>query len=220
MKTLLNIFYALIIAFFVSSCAITAPLEGDKPTGPPVAEYVNPHPAGTYEHFQARLEYLKGLDIYRNEASYAAALPSETKITLDLNTLRGKLYDKSNTVILDYPITPGTSEHPTPTGSFKITEKIVDKESNLYGKILNANGSVIKSDADSRKDSVPRGGRFDGADMPYWMRLTGGGIGMHQGYVPTNPRRTASHGCIRHTMDGVTQVFQKVRVGTPVTIIK
>ncbi len=218
MKPLLNLLYALGIALFFSSCTVTSPLNGGNPSGPPAAEYVNPYPAGTYEHFQARLEYLKGLDVYRNDVAYAAALPSETKITLDLNTLRGKLYDKSNTVILDYPITPGTSQHPTPRGSFSITEKIVDKESNLYGKILDANGNVVKSDADSRKDSVPRGGRFDGADMPYWMRLTSGGIGMHQGYVPTNPRVSASHGCIRHTMDGVTQVFEKVKVGTPVTI--
>jgi len=218
MKTLLPLIFALGLALFFSSCSSTAPAEAAAPTGPPVAQYINPYPAGTYEHFLARLEYLKDLGIYRDEAAYAAALPSETKITLDLTSLRGKLYDKNNTVILDYPIAPGTSEHPTPTGSFKITEKIVDKESNLYGKILDANGVVINAEADSRKHKAPPGGRFDGADMPYWMRLTSYGIGMHQGHIPTNPRRTASHGCIRHTMDGVKLVYPKVKVGTPVTI--
>jgi len=52
----------------------------------------------------------------------------------------------------------------------------------------------VKSGADSREDEVPEGGEFLGASMAHWMRLTGDGIGMHKGYVPTYP---ASHGCIR-----------------------
>lgn len=213
MKNLLQFLLLIGVGALFSSCAIT-PKSGE-PEALPKAEYVNPYPEGTYEHFLARLDYRKTLDIYRHEAGYAAATPSNTRITIDLNTLRGKLYDSNKTVILDYPIAGGTSKHPTPKGSFRVMEKIVDKESNLYGKIYDAAGNLVKGDADSRKDRVPSGGKFDGADMPYWMRLTGGGIGMHQGRVPRYP---ASHGCIRHTMEGVQQVYAKVKVGTPVTI--
>lgn len=219
MKAIYHLIIALGVALFFSSCALKSdPSTIEAPAGPPQAVYVNPYPEGTYDHFKARLEYYKDLSIWKDPVAYDAATPSETRITLNLSTLRGKLYDGAGTVILDYPIAPGTSEHPTPKGNFKIMEKIVDKESNLYGKIIDANGVIINAEADSRKHRPPPGGKFDGADMPYWMRLTGYGIGMHQGVVPINPRRTASHGCIRHTMEGVQLVYAKVKIGTPVTI--
>lgn len=220
MKKLSLLILALGLAFLFSSCAINKklPEAETEPKKPPVPEYINPYPEGTYEYFMARQEYYKDLSIYKHPVAYDAASPSQTSIVLDLNTLRGKLYDGNKTVILDYPIAPGTAKHPTPRGNFKIMEKIVDKESNLYGKMLDAAGNVVNAEADVRKHSPPPGGRFDGADMPYWMRLTGYGIGMHQGFVPTNPRRTASHGCIRHTMEGVQLIFAKVKTGTPVTI--
>ncbi len=201
----------------LTSCGFfSSPIEPEVlPEEAKEPAYVNPYPAGTYENFTHREDYLKTWDIYRNEEAYTLATPAETRIELDITTLRGKLFNGANTVILDYPIASGKAEHPTPTGSFNITEKIIDKESNLYGKILDSAGNVVKGNADSRKDKVPPGGKFDGADMPYWMRLTNGGIGMHQGRVPRYP---ASHGCIRHTMDGVKQVYAKVKIGTPVVV--
>ncbi len=203
------------IAFLFSSCGTTR-IPGTPPqTKPVVEEDPNPYPKGTYNHFKARKDYKKTYDIYRNDTAYAAASPSETSIRLNLSTLRGQLLNRNKTVILDYPIATGTAKNPTPAGNYKIIEKLVDKESNLYGKILNADNTVFKYNADSRKDKVPAGGKFDGADMPYWMRLTNSGIGMHQGNVPRYP---ASHGCIRHTWDGVKQVYAKVKIGTPVTI--
>lgn len=211
MKNFSYFLIALTIAAVTSSCSTNTNVTDE----PLAAEYVNPYPVGTYDHFLARLDYKKTHDIYRDETGYANASSNETSIVLDLKDLRGRLYNGNKKVILDYPISSGTKKNPTPLGNFKITEKIEDKESNLYGKIYDANGSLVTSNADSRKDIVPEGGKFDGADMPYWMRLTGSGIGMHQGRVPRYP---ASHGCIRHTMSGVTQVYKKVRVGTPVTI--
>ena len=116
---------------------------------------------------------------------------------------------------MDYRVSTGKTGHNTPTGDFRITEKIQDKRSNLYGKILDANGNTIKGDADSRKDSPPPGGKFLGASMPYWMRLTNSGIGMHQGIVS---QRYASHGCIRTHATAVPTVFEKTKIGTLVRI--
>ena len=218
MKSTYLLLSSTLVSLLLSSCGIfnsTAPAGEEVPKASEESAYVNPYPEGTYENFTHRQDYKKTWDIYRNEAAYAVASPSETRIELNLTTLRGKLFNGANQVILDYPIAAGTAKNPTPTGSFNIKEKIVDKESNLYGKILDANGTVVNNDADARKDAVPPGGKFDGADMPYWMRLTNGGIGMHQGRVPRYP---ASHGCIRHTWDGVKQVYAKVKVGTPVVI--
>jgi len=220
MKSIYLLLSATFCSLFLVSCASLGLTKNKAEEEEPVTKteepaYVNPYPEGTHDHFTHRQDYKKTWDIYRNDEAYNSASTSETSIVLNLSTLRGQLFNAQKQVILDYPIAGGTSSNPTPKGSFKITEKIVDKESNLYGKILDADGNVVKSDADSRKDPVPAGGRFDGADMPYWMRLTGSGIGMHQGRVPRYP---ASHGCIRHTWDGVKQVYAKVKVGTPVTI--
>ena len=43
-------------------------------------------------------------------------------------------------------------DHPphSSAGSYSILEKIQDKRSNLYGKVLDSSGNVVVSDADSR----------------------------------------------------------------------
>lgn len=119
-------------------------------------------------------------------------------------------------IALDYPVSTGMTSHPTPAGNYTILEKIADKHSNLYGEVYDASGNVADSNADSRQVKIPPGGRFLGAAMPYWMRLTWTGIGMHVGDVPRYP---ASHACIRGQADIVPAVFSKVRIGTPVTIV-
>lgn len=115
-------------------------------------------------------------------------------------------------------VATGKAGHSTPTGSFTIMEKIANKRSNLYGRIFDAQGNVIVSDADTRIHSVPSGGRYIGAPMPYWMRLTGSGIGMHVGAIP-NPGSPASHGCVRMPREMARTLFEKAPVGTRVTIV-
>ena len=61
---------------------------------------------------------------------------------------------------------------------------------------------------------MPPGGVFDGARMPYFMRITGG-VGMHEGFLPGYP---ASHGCIRMPGFMAENFFHNVEVGTPVKI--
>jgi L,D-transpeptidase catalytic domain len=109
------------------------------------------------------------------------------------------------------------SGHRTPAGSFRILEKKKDKHSNLWGTIQDASGNVVVSDARNGRDRVPTGGKFSGARMAYWMRLTGSGIGMHRGPIP-NPGSPASHGCIRLPGGMAEILFSEVSVGTPVTI--
>lgn len=104
----------------------------------------------------------------------------------------------------------------TAPGDYRITEKIVDKYSNRYGWIEDEFGNVINSDA-SVDDRVPEGMIYVPAPMPYWMRLTSHGIGMHGGYIP-EPGKPASHGCIRMPKRFVPILFDSVEVGTPVVI--
>jgi len=140
---------------------------------------------------------------------------SETKIDINLTKQRAKILDGAGNVVIETQISTGTSNHRTPTGSFTILEKIVDKSSNRYGKWVNpSTGSTITSDGDSYK-KPNASAKFVGTKMPYWMRVTWFGIGMHIGYVPDY---AASHGCIRVPAHIQPTIYSKVRVGTPVNI--
>ena len=215
MKNLLSLpaLLAFAASLFLTSCGARAPKANPEQTEIPTAKKVNPHPAGSYDHFKFD-SYPGTTRTWKNTALLAQGNSSNTSVKIDLSSQRGFLLVNGQ-VAMDYRVSSGSSSHKTPTGNFTITEKIRDKRSNLYGKIVNSSGATVKSGADSRKHTVPAGGKFVGASMPYWMRLTGSGIGMHQGNVN---RRYASHGCIRTHYSAVPIVFSKTRVGTKVAI--
>jgi len=52
--------------------------------------------------------------------------------------------------------------------------------------------------------------------MPYFMRLTDDGVGLHAGQLPGY---AASHGCIRLPMGMVSELYQHTASGTPVHVI-
>ncbi|NBC15575.1 MAG: L,D-transpeptidase family protein [Gammaproteobacteria bacterium] len=138
-----------------------------------------------------------------------------TRIVIDTNTQLANFY-AGNERVGWTTIATGVSTHPTPRGQFSILEKVRDKRSNLYGKLVR-NGKVIRSSAHGR-DPVPQGARFVGASMPHFMRLTYDGIGMHAGPIP-NPGQPASHGCIRMPPEMAEAVFAHVGPSTAVTVV-
>lgn len=111
----------------------------------------------------------------------------------------------------------GKGSRASPAGSYRISEKLERKSSGTWGVVEDAEGNVIDGDAKSGREPVPSGGRFVGAPMPYWMRLTGYGMGMHAGHIP-HPGRPASHGCIRLPREMAEILYDVVKIGTPVTI--
>lgn len=114
-------------------------------------------------------------------------------------------------------VAAGVRSTPTPVGKFKITEKVAKKRSNRYGKIYHSKGNLVIRNAATKIDTIPRGGRFEGAPMPYFMRLTNGGVGFHGGSIP-RVGRPASHGCIRLPRKFASILYQHTAVGTPVRI--
>lgn len=202
---------AVILAVFLTSCA-TKPSDPATLKKDPNAD--NPFPPGTYEHFTANPKYPKTYDVWKNEEVLAKTNSSNSRILISLSKQRGYLMNGEE-VAMDYPICSGTASRPTPKGTFPITEKIVDKSSNTYGKIYDAEGKVVNGDADINKDPVPEGGKFVGAPMRYWMRLTGDGVGHHIGPIRRYP---ASHACIRGPSAVMPTVYSKVRVGTKVIV--
>ena len=141
---------------------------------------------------------------------------SVSRIVIDTNEQKARFYDGDEQIGWT-TIASGVAKHPTPRGEFTILEKVKDKRSNLYGKIVNSKGGVIKASAHG-KDRVPSGGRFVGASMPHFMRMTYDGIGMHAGPIP-RPGSPASHGCIRMPKQFAATVFNHVSHGTAVTVI-
>jgi len=141
--------------------------------------------------------------------------PGEVRIRIDLTEQRA-FYTRGGRDIGWSYVATGKEGHGTPSGSYRITEKIVDKYSGSYGWIEDEWGNVTNGDATPRT-RVPAGERYVPAPMPYWMRITGYGIGMHAGVIP-KPGETASHGCIRLPKELAPVLFESVRVGTPVTI--
>lgn len=139
-------------------------------------------------------------------------------VRIDLSEQTASFY-RAGVKVGQSRVATGKAGHSTPTGSFTILEKVANKRSNLYGMIFDAQGNVVVSDADTRIHRVPSGGRYIGAPMTYWMRLTGAGIGMHIGAIP-NPGSPASHGCVRMPAEMARTLFEKAPVGTRVTVVR
>ncbi len=144
------------------------------------------------------------------------SLTGPPSLRINLTEQKARFYRGKHEVAWTY-ITTGRAGHRTPVGKFRITEKTVDKYSNRYGIIKDGEGNVLVPVAKVGRERVPKGAEFEGFAMPYWMRLTSYGIGLHAGPIP-QPGATASHGCIRLPRPVAERVFAEVSVGTPVVI--
>lgn len=136
-------------------------------------------------------------------------------IIIDISDQTASFYKGSKLVGVS-AISSGREGHDTPVGSYKILQKELDHHSNLYGDYVDASGTVLVRNVDVQKDPKPAGAVFAGAPMPFFMRLTHGGVGMHQGFLPGIPD---SHGCIRMPERMAKIYFANVSVGTPVRIV-
>jgi lipoprotein-anchoring transpeptidase ErfK/SrfK len=113
-------------------------------------------------------------------------------------------------------ISSGRDGHETPAGSYRIIQKKPDHRSNLYGDYVDAAGNPVVKGVAVKTDPMPPGTRFLGAPMPYWMRLTNGGVGLHQGFLPGVPD---SRGCIRLPETMAKVFYENAPLGTPVRVI-
>ena len=137
----------------------------------------------------------------------------QARMEVDLNRQVAVFYRGKNKVGVA-AISSGDERHRTPDGTYRILEKLADKHSTSYGHVEDARGRVINRDA-TPSSRVPAGGRYVPAPMPYWMRLTWTGIGMHQGFLPGY---AASHGCIRMDKKVVRQFYNAAFVGMRVKV--
>ncbi len=134
-------------------------------------------------------------------------------IVIDLGRQEARFY-KGGELVGRSPISSGREGYRTPTGSFSIRQKNADHLSNLYGDYVDSAGNVVVKNIGIHEDRRPPGTSFQGAPMPYFMRITGG-VGMHAGYLPGIPD---SHGCIRMPMEMAEIFFANAPSGTPVQV--
>lgn len=109
------------------------------------------------------------------------------RIEISLSQQRATLIEAGNRV-LESPISSGKKGFATPKGRFVVTNKYRDWKSTLY----------------------------EGAPMPFFMRLSCSDFGLHAGRLPGYP---ASHGCIRLPRDKAVAFFERTEVGTLVEIV-
>jgi hypothetical protein len=88
----------------------------------------------------------------------AISLRAETSVEIDLQEQMAYLL-RDGRPVLASPISSGRYGHLTKTGSFKVLEKERNHHSSMYGKIADARGNTVVTDADADMP-VPRGGKF------------------------------------------------------------
>ena len=103
----------------------------------------------------------------------------------------------------------GKNNSPTPLGKFRAFNRLPRKRSNTYG--FHVSGSEIKP---GRRDETPKGYKYIGYPMPYWVEFKSG-YGFHAGYVHPVPR---THGCLRIHNNVAPKFFELVQPGTPIFI--
>lgn len=168
--------------------------------------------AYTFEDFIASDDYRDSRDMWRG-AAIEQYNPAHSVVVILLEEQRGRLYI-NNQIAMDFPVCSGRfGGKETPKGTFRITQKVRDYRSNLYGSYVDAEDRFVKGGAEAGKPG-PAGTHFLGASMPYWMRFNGA-IGLHVGNVH---RDAASHGCVRVPEEACSILFSKLAVGSEVIV--
>jgi len=183
------------------------------------------HPIRTYADFCKYTNYPKTYRVFKDKKLLARANGKNTQIKIDVSEQRMKMY-VGGRVALDSPCTTGAKrklepntktirDKSTPKGAFRITEKLADKRSTIFGDIYKNGKRIYHGDRRKYKGSW-KGAKFVGASLKNWMRLTSSGIGLHGSkYVKRYP---ASNGCVRLPYRVANVVFSKVKPGTSVKI--
>lgn len=144
------------------------------------------------------------------------AVKGEAKIVIDLTKQQAFFY-RGQTIIGRTNISSGRREYETPPGKYRVIQKDAAHVSSQYGQYVARNsGAVLRRDVDVNKGSTPKGAKFVGSPMPYFLRFRDG-YGMHAGFVP---RFRASHGCIRMPMKMAKPFFEAAEIGTRVEVIE
>ena len=203
--------FLLVTALFATSLQVALAQSRRRP--PPAAPA--PSPRATTQPMRKASDLIHRQDPIRiNQSLLAQVNPDDVHVIVSIPKQRAYLL-KGEEVVIDSPISSGKRGHSSPTGKFTILEKDKSHHSSLYGDFRDSHGRVVRAGVSARVDAAPSGTRFVGAEMKWFMRLTGDGVGMHVGILPGYP---ASHGCIRMPSQAAELFFAHIKVGTPAEV--
>ena len=149
---------------------------------------------------------------------YEALTSDQSRIKISLWDQKAWLLNERDEPVLETDIATGVPGKETPQGVFPILEKIESKRSNRYGRYVNKETrEVVVAKAWEHVGKPPEGTEYEGISMPYWMRLTWYGVGMHVGEFPKRTR--SSFGCIRVFEDAQPLIYRKAKIGTEVEVV-
>jgi L,D-transpeptidase ErfK/SrfK len=139
----------------------------------------------------------------------AWVLPSVNNkgIVINVPELRLYLFFTDIHMVKTYPIGIGVLDAPTPLGRFTVIEKTKNPTWNIPLSLQEEYG----------RQSMP-----PGPDNPlgaYRLRLSNYEYGIHGTNIAWGIGRLVSHGCIRLYPEDIEELFNLVKVGTPVEII-
>lgn len=141
-----------------------------------------------------------------NVTAYKPKNPDNVRVKVSLAN-RAVYVMEGDTPLMVTATAIGLPEKPTPTGNFRVTNKIEKKRSGAYG--FSVNGDSIRPCKAS--DAT---GRYVGFPMAYWVEFAPG-YGFHEGAVWPIPR---SHGCLRLHKTAAPKFWALTKIGTPVSI--
>jgi lipoprotein-anchoring transpeptidase ErfK/SrfK len=141
--------------------------------------------------------------------AYKPTNPSAVKVKVSLQN-RMIYVMEGDRPLLVTPCTIGIPGKSTPTGGYRVTQKIKDKRSASYGFWVKGN-EVIAGEAGRAPGA---GFHYVGYPMPYWVEFKPE-YGFHAGAVwPVGH----SHGCVRIHPNVAPKFFALVHTGTPISI--
>lgn len=122
-------------------------------------------------------------------------------------------YFEDGNLIATYPVGLGKPSWPTPIGVFNVIEKATNKSWLVPESIQ----EEMKREGSIPKKLVPPG--INNPLGKYWIGLSISAIGIHGTIAPSSVYQFQSHGCIRlHPID-ITELFEKVAIGTSGNIV-
>ena len=140
-----------------------------------------------------------------------ATLPTNpSNVTVKVSIANQMAYVmEGNKPLLVAPVSVGKANTPTPKGTFRVFNKQAKRRANGHGYAYN--GQQARQ---VRVGKQPKGWKFTGTPMPYWVEFKSG-YGFHTGWQKPYP---CTHGCLRLHENVSPKFFRLVPMGAKINI--
>lgn len=137
--------------------------------------------------------------------------PVQRGIIINLSEMRlYAFHPKTRGLVETFPVGIGDEGWVTPTGTYRVSEKMVNPAWHVPA-------SIRRERPELPKVVAPGGGNPLGSHA---LRLSGGRILIHGTNRPFGIGRQVSHGCIHLYPEDIVTLFRTVPLGTPVSIVR